>query len=240
MRPLNYLFNGDFKGFFLGLLFLLPALVIALSFHEASHAWMANKMGDPTAKNLGRLTLDPTKHFDLFGVLSFLFIGFGWGKPVPINPRNYHNYKKANVLVALSGVTINLIISVFVFIIIAVLSRTGMFSGMYPSYLLNSDIALTTADIFHTILFYIAYINLILFFFNLIPIPPLDGHHLVKGFIARKSPRFYMSYQRYGFLALIVLMFAVPGFSSVLWSLVNFVIQGVASIFGVRLFGVSL
>ena len=102
--PISYLLAGDIRGFMLHLLLILPALVIALSFHEAAHAWMANKMGDPTAKNLGRLTLDPTKHFDWWGLMTFALFGLGWGKPVPTNPRNYHNYKKANVLVALSGV----------------------------------------------------------------------------------------------------------------------------------------
>ena len=112
--PIGSLMEGDLLGFLLNILYMLPAIVIALSFHEAAHAWAAYKMGDPTAKNLGRMTLDPTKHFSVFGVLSFILLGFGWGKPVPTNPRNYINYKKANILVAISGVTTNLLLS-FVF-----------------------------------------------------------------------------------------------------------------------------
>ncbi len=228
MRPLDYLFSGDIKSFLLSLLFILPALVIGISFHEAAHAWMANRMGDPTARNLGRVTLDPTKHFDLFGIITFLLIGFGWGKSVPTNPRNYTNYKKGNVLVALAGVSMNMIIALITLIVISILSLTGVFSGMLPSYTV-----LTLTGIVHIILYQIASINLILCFFNLIPVPPLDGHHLVKGYIARKSPAFFMNYMRYGFIALIILMFAVPWFSTGLSFLVRSVIYGVGSLFGV-------
>ncbi|MDD5017751.1 MAG: site-2 protease family protein [Eubacteriales bacterium] len=189
--PISLLLSGQFEAFFLTVLYLLPALVIALSFHEAAHAWAANKMGDPTAKNLGRLTLDPTKHFHLWGIIAFLFIGFGWGKPVPTNPRNYINYKKGNVFVALAGVTTNLILS-FIFYFIFFLLYYAF--GVYNTIIL-------------TIISYIIYMNIFLCFFNLIPIPPLDGHHLVKGFIARKSPRFYMAYERYGFFVLLILLF---------------------------------
>ena len=231
MIPINQLIQGDFLGFILRILFLLPALVVALSFHEAAHAWAANKMGDPTAKNLGRLTLDPTKHFDWFGLIAFLFIGFGWGKPVPTNPRNYRNYKKGNVLVALSGVTANLIIALFFLILLSILAATGVFESILPVYLYGGT-SLTFVEIIHTILFFLVYLNLILFIFNLIPIPPLDGHHLVKGFIARKSPQFYMFYQRYGFLLLILLLFAIPWLRNALVDAVFYIIQGVSLLFG--------
>jgi len=232
MSPLSQLFNGNIQGFMLGLLFILPAIVIALSFHEAAHAWMSNRMGDPTAKNLGRMSLDPTKHFDLFGFISFILIGFGWGKPVPTNARNYYNYKKANVLVALSGVAMNLLIALVVLIIICVLVMSDVFTSVIPRYLFSSGFQVTFVDIVHTILFYIVSLNLTLCFFNLIPIPPLDGHHLVKGFIARKSPSFYMSYQRYGFIALLLVLFVTP-LRTYLGQLVFLIISGIASLFGV-------
>ncbi len=227
MRPLDYLQTGNIEGFLLQLLYILPAIVIAISFHEAAHAWMANKMGDPTAKNLGRVTLDPTKHFDLFGLISFILLGFGWGKSVPTNPRNYYNYKKANVLVALAGVTMNLAIGVLTTVIICVLIVSGVFSA--SDY---SPQAMTFISIIYMILFYIASINLVLCFFNLIPIPPLDGHHLVKGFIARKSPNFYMNYQRYGFILLIVALYATP-LGTYISRLVMWIMQGIAGLFGI-------
>ena len=229
LGPMQMLMSGDITGFLLRILMLLPALVIAVSFHEAAHAWTANRMGDPTAKNLGRVTLDPTKHFTIWGIVMFLFVGFGWGKPVPTNPRNYYNYKKGNVLVALAGVTMNLIIAVLFMSIISVLTITDVFEFVLPNQILQDS---SIANIIHTIMFYIAYLNLILFFFNLIPIPPLDGHHLVKGVIARRAPRFFMSYMRYGFMALLFLFFFVPDISYYLSELCLLIMRGVAFAFG--------
>lgn len=227
--PINMLFAGDFIGFLLNVLVLLPALLIAVSFHEASHAWMANRMGDPTARNLGRITLDPTKHLTVWGIVMFLFIGFGWGRPVPTNPRNYDNYRKGNLFVALAGVSMNMIIALVFLVIISVFTISGVFDFIlpYPIQALPS-----LANIIHNILFRIAFLNLILCFFNLIPIPPLDGHHLVKGVIARKMPRFYPTYMRFGFMALLLLFFVVPGVRIFLVSLCLYIVQGVAIIFG--------
>lgn len=228
MGLIGLLRGGNILEFFLHLLYLLPAMVIAVAFHEAAHAWMADRMGDPTARSLGRLTLDPTKHFELSGIVAFLLVGFGWGKPVPTNPRNYRSYKKGNALVALAGVTTNLIIALLVLSVLSVLVLAGVFPSVFPLYP-QTDIK----SILHTVLFYIANLNLFLCFFNLVPIPPLDGHHLVKGFIARISPSFYMAYQRYGQIALILLLFLVPGFIGALSFLSNLVISGVLAIFGV-------
>lgn len=214
--PLNSLLSGDFKDFFINLLYLLPALVIAISFHEFAHAWMANRMGDSTAKNLGRMTLDPTKHFDPWGFLMLLLVGFGWGKPVPTNSRNYYNYKKGNALVALAGVTMNLILSFIFYGIIELL--TNVFG--------------VTNQIILTILNEIVILNIYLCIFNLIPIPPLDGHHLIKGWIARRSQTFYMVYQRYGFTILIAIMLLTDWFSIALNFLSGLVIQLYSLFFG--------
>jgi Zn-dependent protease len=214
--PLNLLMRGDFKGFLLSILYLLPALVIAVSFHECAHAWMANKMGDPTAKNLGRLTLDPTKHFDIWGFAMMVLIGFGWGRPVPTNPRNYINYKKGNILVAIAGVITNLLLS-FVFF--------GIFVLVVYVFRVNNDIA-------YSILYNIVVLNIVLCFFNLIPIPPLDGHHLIKGFIARRSPNFYMMYQRYGFFVLIAILMLTDYIQIALYYVVSWVTYVYSLFFG--------
>lgn len=187
--PIYTLMSGDIKGFIINILYLLPALLIAISFHEFAHAWMANRMGDTTAKNLGRMTLDPLKHFDLWGFMMLILVGFGWGKSVPINPRNFTNYRKGNILVSLAGVTTNLILSFIFYGIFKLL----IFFGVQNDVILN-------------IIVRIVVLNIILCFFNLIPIPPLDGHHLIKGWIARRSPNFYMVYQKYGFMFLIAIM----------------------------------
>jgi Zn-dependent protease len=216
--PIGLLQRGQVTQYLLMILYLLPAFVIALSFHEAAHAWMANRMGDPTAKNLGRLTLDPTKHIDLVGIISFLIIGFGWAKPVPTNPRNYYNYKKANILVALAGVTTNLILSfVFYFVLFIVMNVFGV-----------------TSQIIITILYYIVMMNIVLCVFNLIPIPPLDGHHLISGLIARRSPKFYMYYMRYGRYLLIVLVFS-QALSSLLYYVTNGLLYVYSMFFGLFL-----
>ncbi len=217
--PISQLLGGDIKGFFLDLLYILPALLIAVSFHEAAHAWMANKMGDPTARNLGRLTLDPTKHFDIWGILMFAFVGFGWGKPVPTNPRNYTNYKKGNVLVAISGVVTNLVLS-FLFY--------GVFVLLFNVFKINVEAILY-------IVLNIVILNIVLCFFNLIPIPPLDGHHLVKGFIARHSPNFYMAYQRYGFYVLIALMVMTNYIQTALMFFVDLLLGLYSSFYGLFL-----
>lgn len=216
--PIAYLYRGDFEGFLLIILYLLPALLIAVSFHEAAHAWMANRMGDPTARNLGRMTLDPTKHIAPFGLVAFLIIGFGWGKPVPTNPRNYVNYKKANILVSIAGVSVNLILSFLFYTIIFIAALLG----------LENMIILT-------VLYYIVHMNIILCFFNLIPIPPLDGHHLVSGFIAKKSPRFYMMYKQYGHFVLLGLLFLTDWIGVGLY----YVTSGVISVYN-QFFGLFI
>jgi len=206
--PIYALMSGDIKGFFLYILYLLPALVIAISFHEFAHAWMANKMGDPTAKNMGRMTLDPVKHFDLWGFLMLILVGFGWGRPVPVNSRNFHNYKKGNILVSLAGVTTNLILSFVFFGIYVLLAVLGVNSEIISIIILN-----------------VVYLNLILCFFNLIPIPPLDGHHLIDGWIARRSGAFYAFYHRYGFFVLIAVMMFTDWLQVALTFLVSNVIS---------------
>lgn len=208
--PMGLLLSGQIVEYLLMILYLLPAFVIALSFHEAAHAWMANRMGDPTARNLGRMTLDPTKHIDIFGVITFMLIGFGWAKPVPTNPRNYYNYKKGNILVSLAGVTTNLILSfLFYLVFFLVLVVFGI-----------------SNEIIIRILYYIVMMNIVLFVFNLLPIPPLDGHHLVSGFLARKSPAFFMYYMRYGRYLLLILFF-----TRILSSLLFYVTNGVMSLY---------
>lgn len=216
--PISYLYRKDFEGFLLTVLYLLPALVIAVSFHEAAHAWMANKMGDPTARSLGRLTLDPLKHISLLGLLVFLFVGYGWGKPVPTNPRNYNNYKKANFLVAIAGVTVNLILSFIFFALYVIL----IVAGVDNMIILN-------------VVYHIVTMNIVLCFFNLIPIPPLDGHHLVSGFIARRSPKFYMLYKQYGYYVLLALLLFTDFISEGLLFILNGVLSAYYAFFGLFL-----
>lgn len=102
----------NITSFLRNALYVVPAILISLTFHEFGHAYAAYKMGDPTARNLGRMTLNPLAHIDPIGFILLVLFGFGWAKPVPVNPRNYNNFKKGEIVVSLAGVTMNLILAV--------------------------------------------------------------------------------------------------------------------------------
>jgi Zn-dependent protease len=162
--------------------------------HELAHGYTAYKLGDNTAKNQGRLTFNPIAHIDLIGMLMILFFGFGYAKPVPVNPRNFKNQKSGMALTALAGPVANLImafISIFLFYFLNAVIRT------------NSIIA----TLILTFLYYAAYINVSLGVFNLIPIPPLDGSKILAGVLPDKIYYKYMMYERYVMIALIIILF---------------------------------
>jgi Zn-dependent protease len=143
---------------------LLIALIPAFTFHEFAHAWVANRLGDPTAKNMGRLTLNPIKHLDVFGILMVLSVGFGWAKPVMVNPANLRNGRRDMALVAVAGPLTNLLLAV----VLALLWRVV---GVSDNRFLV-DVVLTSIGL-----------NVALLFFNLIPLAPLDGFKAVVGWL---------------------------------------------------------
>ncbi len=175
----------------LQLLYILPAIIIGMTVHEWAHAFAAYKLGDPTAKNLGRMTLNPIAHFDLFGFLCLLLVGFGWAKPVPVNSRNFKHFKRDDIIVSLAGITMNLIVA-FLFSFIYVLGFTKWGLGTNEAFV----------SIFGSILS----INLALAMFNLIPIYPLDGSHVLESLLVRRFPRFFMFMRQYGQIILIILL----------------------------------
>ncbi|MCL1808598.1 MAG: site-2 protease family protein [Clostridiales bacterium] len=167
-------------------LLFLPGILIALSFHEFAHAVVAYKSGDHTPKLQGRVTLNPVAHIDPFGFLCILFIGFGWGKPVMVDPRNFKSRKRDDILVSLAGVTMNLLLAIVFAIVFTILAKTA------PGFLNFSSIGETINIIIH----YIISINLILMVFNLLPIPPLDGFNLVSEILNIKyTETYYKIYQ---------------------------------------------
>ena len=143
---------------------LLIALIPAFTFHEFAHAWVANRLGDPTAKNMGRLTLNPLKHLEVFGVLLVLSVGFGWAKPVMVNPANLRNGRRDMALVAVAGPLTNLLLAV-------VLALLWQLVGVLDNRFVD-DIVLTSIGL-----------NVTLLFFNLIPLAPLDGFKAVGGWL---------------------------------------------------------
>jgi len=159
------------------LILLLPVLMFALVFHEFSHAWVANKLGDPTARYSGRLTLNPLAHLDPFGSLMILFVGFGWAKPVPVDSRYLSNPRVDMMKIAFAGPAANLLLA----FVGGTLIRTGIFSGSITMMLL---------------LF--TQINIMLAVFNMIPIPPLDGSQIFSGLMMRRNPELVHKLQIYG------------------------------------------
>ncbi len=168
------------------LLTALVAVTIAITVHEFAHAWRADRAGDPTPRQHGRLSLYPWVHYDPIGSTMFLLLGLGWAKPVPINPVMFKRPRYDGIMVALWGPLSNLITAV----VFALPLRLG-FAGQY-------------AGVLSTIVF----LNLLLAFFNLIPIPPLDGSHILSGLLPPdKARRFAIFGARWGILILLVLIF---------------------------------
>ncbi len=198
----------------LSLLYTLPAIIIGLTVHEWAHAFAADKLGDPTAKNLGRMTLNPFAHIDLFGFLCLLVVGFGWAKPVPVNPRNFKNYRRDDIIVSLAGIAMNLVVAFFATIL--------FYFGVYH-WNLGSN------EAFYTIFLSIVTINLSLAVFNLLPIYPLDGSHVFESLFMRYIPKFSMFLRQYGQYILIALL--VSGLvSTVLGTVVSWLFEGFSSV----------
>ena len=174
---------------------MLPGIIIGLSFHEFAHAWVSDKLGDPTPRRQGRVTINPLAHIDWMGFLALLLVGFGWGKPVQIDPGYYKHRRRDEFLVSIAGVTMNLILAVIISI---------------PAKLMIKTFSAGTSELVYNIyliLFYAVTINLVLMIFNLIPCPPLDGWGIITQlFGLDKYDWWYKAYQ-YGtwiLLALIV------------------------------------
>lgn len=162
---------------------LIPVIIFALSFHEFAHGWVAYRHGDLTAKMSGRLTLNPMAHLDLFGTLALYFMGFGWAKPVPVNPRNLGNPKRDLMWISLAGPLSNFLLAFISGILLSVLLRTGIIGG-------NSTLTI--------VLIMSLQINLVLAIFNFIPIAPLDGSKILAGLLPYKYHNQLAKLEYYG------------------------------------------
>ncbi len=197
-------------------------LLFSLSLHEAAHAWTASRLGDPTARMLGRVTLNPAKHIDPVGTvllpLAMLFLGpygggflVGWARPTPVNTRNFRNYVRGDVLTTLAGPASNLLISVLCTIVLVALAKTSpdaaglvrgiVFGGIEPE-LMGSGLFAAVLLLYMGLT-----LNLFLAFFNLLPLPPLDGSHLVRHLL---PTRMLAVYDQLGMISLL-LMFVFGG-----------------------------
>ena len=164
------------------LIILLPILIFSLCFHEFSHGYIAYKLGDHTAARNGRLTLNPLAHLDPIGSLMILFVGFGWAKPVPVNPVNFSNPRIDMMKVAFAGPASNLILA---------------FTGGLIMRLVNI-LGLLQSEMFIQTLYYFIFINISLAVFNMIPVAPLDGSQIFGNMISKNNPELAWKLQKYG------------------------------------------
>ncbi|MGD0235318.1 MAG: site-2 protease family protein [Syntrophorhabdales bacterium] len=166
---------------------LIIPLLYSVIIHEVAHGWVANKMGDPTAKWLGRLTLDPRKHLDPLGTIMLFVAGFGWAKPVPVNFNSLRGSRKGLIFVSAAGITANILLA-FLSLLTLRLLHLAPFGAVT------------------TMLFYLARINIMLAAFNLIPIPPLDGSKILMGFTSRRFQYSLARLEPYGLFIIIGLL----------------------------------
>lgn len=187
------------------------AMCVAISFHEWAHAFVAYKLGDPTAKNMGRMSIDPFRHIDWIGAVMFVFFGFGWAKPVVVNSSRLKHFRRDDVLISLAGPFMNLLLA-FVF--------TGVW------YFVRID-----GEWYSLLMSYLIGLNLNFAVFNVLPVPPLDGFHVVTSLFVRKHYGVVEFLQKYGYILLVVLVF-----SNVLDTLLGWATTGLYSLF-LRFYG---
>lgn len=216
-----------------GFLYMLPAFVIALSVHEWAHAYTAYRAGDMTAYSMGRMTLNPLKHVDPIGLLMVALVGFGWARPVPVNPRNFRNPKKDNIMVSLAGIIANISLAL---ISVLVMDAVFKISGLSDFHLKAAWNYIFVFDnkIANILMYFMSSfvtINITLAVFNLLPIPPLDGSHLIEGFILRNfGPSALMTLNRYGMMILIIVLL-ILNYTGIFSILVGGIFNAITSVF---------
>jgi Zn-dependent protease len=216
-------------------LFQLIVFLFAISFHESAHAWMANRCGDPTARMLGRISLNPIKHIDPFGTVILPLLAMiahipvlGWAKPTPVDPRNFRNQVRDDILTAVVGPISNFLVAggaLLFLIAIGLTSHLGagiinIIPLVYPNRLdvlanqTNSPLMPLSLLVYELML-----INIVLAVFNLIPVPPLDGSHVLRHFLPDALRR---TYDTVGWIGLIALIYLAPGFiGRLIWPVVG-------------------
>lgn len=183
MGLLSLLFSNP-----LAFIIIAIPLMYAIIFHELAHGWVAYRMGDPTAKQMGRLSLNPLKHLDPVGTLMLFIFGFGWAKPVPVNFSRIRDLRKGMILVSSAGIIANMILA-------------------FIALFLYNFLSLPMSSITGKLLFTFARINIVLAAFNLIPLPPLDGSKILLGFAPKNVQDFLLSIERFGFFIIIGLLY---------------------------------
>lgn len=187
-------FLRDPAGAMQMLLLMIPGLLVAVTIHEVAHGWVADRLGDPTARLAGRLTLNPLPHIDPLGALAFIVAGFGWARPVPVNARNLRRPVRDMACVAAAGPLSNFLMAFVGLVLTALVTRLVS----------NPFLARPLGGMFYTVYTF----NLGLAIFNLIPLPPLDGGHFLQYFFPRRSWPLLARVEQYGPLILLLLVFS--------------------------------
>ena len=237
------------------LAYVAVCILFSLILHECAHGWVALKCGDPTAKMLGRLTLNPMKHLDPFGTICMVFLHVGWAKPVPINPRNFRHYRRDYILVSLAGITVNLLICMASLLVSALICKV-MYEPLLLDYLRKQGMQNNLLDIYHfyvpsaiygglfelapnitascewmlyvqRLFLMLAQMNLGLAIFNLIPVPPLDGYRFLDMFVFKG--RLAMERSMMNIIQIAFLVICMSGVLSNLLSTVNGAVFGLLS-----------
>ena len=256
---------SDPKGVLLVLLLALPGRLLAIAAHESAHGWVADRCGDPTARLMGRITQNPLKHFDLVGTLCMVLFGFGWAKPVPVNPLNFRHYREDDLKVSLAGVTMNLTLFFGGCIVMYGMLWLALKQLPYQSAYWSADALIRTtvdgvpalcdalywydiadclrypwglwdvliAPVFgqtvgylYQMLYYFVSVNLVLAVFNLIPIPPLDGYHVLNDLVLKRPLFADRKAQGIGMAVMLVAMYT-GALSKALNAVYDFVLSGV-------------
>ena len=213
----------------ISLLLTIPGVLLAITFHEFAHAFAADKLGDDTPRAEGRLSLNPLKHLDPIGSIMLLFAGFGWGKPVHVNPRNYDrtmSMDKANAIVSIAGPVMNLLLAIVLTLIYCAIYKFVGSSTIYYSSLLS---------IIMRIIYYAIVINVGLGVFNLIPLPPLDGSKVIKPFLPYNAKVWFENHEQI-FYIIFVVLWIVGILSLIISPIINVITEGILNI-GIAIFG---
>ena len=215
----NYLRSGDIQTAITMLLLTLPIVLLALCLHETAHGYVAYKLGDPTARSLGRLTLNPLKHLDPIGFLCMLGFGFGWAKPVPINTRYFKNPKRDMAICGLAGPVSNILLS----LVFAALLRVFYESALHLP--LATEQSWYVAYLIYNFLYLGIRLNIGLAVFNLLPIPPLDGSRLLTAILPWRIASKLIQYEQFIAIALMAALWI-----GVLDPVLNFFTSGLLNV----------
>jgi Zn-dependent protease len=220
------------EQFFLKLSIMLVPALMAITCHEVSHGYIADKFGDNTARSMGRLTLNPIKHLDIFGTLMVFVVGIGWAKPVPVNFNNLRHPKRDMIWVAAAGPITNFALAFF--------SALAMRVLVYAAQGVPETSPLATfIDPITLMLAFSVYINLLLAIFNLIPVPPLDGGRVAVGLLPYRQSALLARVEPFGMIIIILLVFFTDAFSYVISPALSFAIHLLAGPESNLVFGVT-